>query len=199
MGYVFPNRNVAVSWRFLFIFRIVSSIIEFVFHSDAVVDCLGGDDELQCGTRSFLDDTLGSNITDSELSATDSTIDGETEDGNVEPTTDNTIQGDDAENENKQTTTALPMQNDEASIEGEEKNEPVEDVVDVNGKTGFFDNPQTEIELPEEPDSPDLPTEPSLPDVEEPSEIPIPELPELPETSKNFCCESKLKKKNLKF
>ncbi|KAJ6641084.1 Serine protease nudel [Pseudolycoriella hygida] len=31
-----------------------------------IVDCLGGEDELQCGSRSFLDDLLGLNITDEQ-------------------------------------------------------------------------------------------------------------------------------------
>ncbi|KAG4076599.1 hypothetical protein HA402_001886 [Bradysia odoriphaga] len=41
---------------------------------NGVVDCLGGEDELQCGLRSFLDDTLGMNITDDGVQDDDPSI-----------------------------------------------------------------------------------------------------------------------------
>lgn len=106
---------------------------------------MGGEDELQCGARNFLDDVLGQNVTDNA--------------------------------ESKELT------DDKSGVDEGRKDDlidPVEDVINIDGKAGLFED-IPKPELPPLPPLPELPPLKPLPLPPHPSELPKPEkLPELP-------------------
>ncbi|XP_037043608.1 serine protease nudel-like isoform X2 [Bradysia coprophila] len=159
---------------------------------NGVVDCLGGEDELQCGSRSFLDDTLGMNITDDGVQGDDPSIE-----DNPTSSDETVVDIDGKTVFNKKPieieepdspdvpTTELPESSDlPTTVLPQVPELPNLPEIPVPPQLPELPDIPLPPKIPEPPKLPDLPKPPTLPEIPKPPKLPDfpkpPELPDLP-------------------